>query len=63
MQRIDYSFWVNKWTERVIMLPLYLLNIIALLGTKGWVQVLFFMLCFFSFSPLYKMLFITRPCF
>ncbi|PRY57575.1 hypothetical protein B0H98_1233 [Vreelandella songnenensis] len=50
MQKIDYSFWVNKWTERAIMLPLYLLNLIALLGTKGWVQILFFMLCFFFFA-------------
>ncbi|SBR45229.1 hypothetical protein GA0071314_0138 [Halomonas sp. HL-93] len=45
------------------MLPLYVLYFLAIIKLPGLIQLFFFIIGFFSFSPLYKFFFITRPSF
>lgn len=57
------SAWASQWAEVVVMLPVYLLIFMAIIKLQGVYQLLFFIACFFSLSPLYRVLFVTRPSF
>ena len=57
------NVWTRKWAEMVVMLPAYVLIFVSIIKLQGVYQTLFFIACFFSLSPLYRVLFITRPSF
>lgn len=64
MIKEKYSdFWTIRLVEGVVMLPLYVLFFISIINLFWLIKFVLIIIAFFAFTPLYIMLFITRPLF
>ena len=57
------DFWTIRLVEGIVMLPLYVLFFLAIINLSWLIKFTLLVIAFFIFTPLYIILFITRPSF
>lgn len=55
--------WESRWAGVLVMLPAHIIHLLCLMRSSGFLQVILFIMLFFSFSPFYRVFFIARPSF